>query len=123
MERLPKSLLFITHYFYPVDNPRALRAWEFVNKFLELLEIDSTFFDEAMNELRNYIDLALEKATFIENIEIEEILTRLENLQSLIKRFGSIKESLDYLSKKKEELNKLENLLNQLSEIDNLIKK
>ena len=81
-----------------------------VNEFLELLEIDSTFFDEAMNELRNYIDLALEKATFIENIEIEEILTRLENLQSLIKRFGSIKESLDYLSKKKEELNKLENL-------------
>jgi len=92
-----------------------------VNEFLELLEIDSTFFDEAMNELRNYIDLALEKATFIENIEIEEILTRLENLQSLIKRFGSIKESLDYLSKKKEELNKLENLSFQKEHLQNEI--
>ena len=81
-----------------------------VNEFLELLEIDSSFFDEAMNELRGYIDLADEKAVFLENINIEEVLTRLENLQGLIKRFGSIKASLEYLHQKEEELKKLENI-------------
>ncbi len=81
-----------------------------VNEFLSFQEIDTSFFDEAMNELRNYMDLADEKAEFLETVDIEEVLNRLEELQGLIKRFGSIEESLKYLEEKKEELKKLENI-------------
>jgi DNA repair protein RecN (Recombination protein N) len=81
-----------------------------VNEFLTFQEIETSFFDETMNELRNYMDLADEKAEFLETIEIEEVLNRLEELQGLIKRFGTIEESLKYLDEKKEELKKLENI-------------
>jgi DNA repair protein RecN (Recombination protein N) len=81
-----------------------------VNELLNILEVDENFFDETMNELRNYIDIAQDKANFLENIDIEEVLTRLEDLHSLMKRFGTIKECLNYLKDKKIELEKLENL-------------
>jgi DNA repair protein RecN (Recombination protein N) len=81
-----------------------------VNEFLNELEIDSSFFDEAMNELRNYIELAEEKAVYLESVDIDDVLTRLQDLQGVIKRFGSITESLEYLQEKKEELKKLENI-------------
>ena len=77
---------------------------------LNILGVDNTLFDEAMNELRSYIDLADEKANYLENVDIEEVLTRIEELQGLIKRFGTIKESLKYLEEKKRELNQLQNI-------------
>jgi len=81
-----------------------------VNEFLSFQEIESAFFDEAMNELRGYMESADEKAEFLETIDVEDVLNRLEELQGLIKRFGSIKESLKYLEEKKSELSKLENI-------------
>jgi len=97
-----------------------------VNDFLNLLEIDSSFFDEAMNELRGYLDIADEKANYLENIDIEEVLTRLEDLQGLIKRFGTINETLNYVKEKKDELIALENISfekeNIIKNIDNLEK-
>ena len=81
-----------------------------VSEFLELLDVDEGFFNEAMNELRSYIDLAEEKADFLENVDIEEVLGRLEDLQGIIKRFGSVGGSLEYLNEKKQELEKLKNL-------------
>jgi len=81
-----------------------------VNEFLNFQEIDSSFFDETMNELRGYLELVDEKAELLESVDIEEVLNRLEELQGLIKRFGTIEESLNYLEEKKEELIKLENI-------------
>ena len=81
-----------------------------VGEFFNLQEIDSSFFDDAMNELKNVLEEVDEKAEFLENIDIEEVLNRLEELQGLIKRFGSIEESLKYLEEKKIELEKLENI-------------
>jgi DNA repair protein RecN (Recombination protein N) len=63
-----------------------------------------------MNELRIVIEKANEKAEFLENVNIEEVLDRLSSLQELIRRFGSIEESLRYYEEKKKELNRLENL-------------
>ena len=94
------------------------------NELLNELEVDSSFFDEAMNELREYIDLAENKVEELENVDIDEILDRLADLQGLIKRFGTIEESLKYLEAKKIELKKLENLSfekeNLINEINNL---
>ena len=94
------------------------------NELLNELEVDSSFFDEAMNELREYIDLAENKVEELENVDIDEILDRLADLQGLIKRFGTIEESVKYLEAKKIELKKLENLSfekeNLINEINNL---
>ncbi|QCT94650.1 ATPase [Caminibacter mediatlanticus TB-2] len=89
------------------------RIFEYENnvyEFLDMIEEDSEFFSNAMNELRIAIDKAQEKASYLESIDIEEVLNRLSNLQELIRRFGSIENSLEYLEEKKKELNLLENL-------------
>ncbi len=89
------------------------RIFEFehsVYEFLDMIEEDSEFFSNSMNELRIMIDKAQEKASFLESVDIEEVLNRLSDLQELIRRFGSIEESLKYYEEKKKELEKLENL-------------
>ncbi|GAX88238.1 DNA repair protein RecN [Lebetimonas natsushimae] len=88
-----------------------------VYELLEMIEEDSEFFSNTMNELRILIDKANEKASFLENVDIEEVLDRLSELQELIRRFGSIEESLKYYEEKKEELNRLENLSFEKEEI------
>jgi len=89
------------------------RIFDFEYSVYDLLEmsgIDSEFFSNAMNELRVAIDKANEKAEYLENVNIEEVLERLSNLQELIRRYGSIEETLEYYEIKKQELEKLENL-------------
>jgi DNA repair protein RecN (Recombination protein N) len=81
-----------------------------VYELLEMIDEDGEFFSNAMNELRILIDKANDKASFLENINIEEVLDRLSELQELIRRFGSIEETLKYYEEKKEELNRLKNL-------------
>jgi DNA repair protein RecN (Recombination protein N) len=97
-----------------------------VYEFLEMIEEESDFFSNAMNELRIAIDKANEKASFLESVDVEEVLNRLSDLQELIRRFGSIEETLEYYEEKKHELEKLENLTfekeNLISQIDKLKK-
>ena len=81
-----------------------------VNELLNLLEVENSFFNETMNELRGCVETAYQKMEFLESVDIEEVLKRLEDLQGLIKRFGSIEESLNYLDKKREELLRLKNI-------------
>jgi len=98
-----------------------------VYELLEMSEVNSEFFSNAMNELRIAIDKAQEKAEYLENVDVEEVLERLSNLQDLIRRYGSIEECLEYYEKKKNELNQLENLSfekeNLKNEIEELYKK
>lgn len=81
-----------------------------VTQFLTLIEKESGFFDETMNELKSLIEDTEYRIADLESQDIEEVLDRLEVLQSLIKRFGSIEEALAYLNEKKEELSRLENI-------------
>ncbi len=76
----------------------------FVNDALELLEVESTFFDESLNELRVHFENAKERMDELDEVDIEEVLDRIEKLSSLIQRYGSIKETLLHLKKRKEEL-------------------
>jgi DNA repair protein RecN (Recombination protein N) len=113
-----EELIDIKKNLSKIEKLKSLRSnveniFEFervVDEFLTFQEIDTSFFDEAMNELRSYMDLADEKAEFLETINIEEVLNRLEELQGLIKRFGSIEESLKYLDEKRVEFEKLKNI-------------
>ncbi|MCR4941655.1 MAG: AAA family ATPase [Campylobacter sp.] len=75
---------------------------------LNISEIDTTFFVEAMNSLR----LAKESLNMdeLEGIDVEAVLDRIENINSLIRRYGGEEEALNALNKRKIELESYENL-------------
>ncbi len=81
-----------------------------VNEVLSLSEIDSSFFDDTINELKNHFEYISDKLNELDTINIEEVLNRLEKLSSLKKKYGSIQEALIYKEEKKIELQKYGNL-------------
>jgi len=81
-----------------------------VNEVLGSLDIDSAFFDDAMNELRTRFDSAQERFDDLENTDIESVLDRLEQLSELKRRYGGVEEALSYRDKKQEELTIYESL-------------
>lgn len=81
-----------------------------VSGVLEALEIDSAFYDDTMNELRNHFDMAQERLNDLEGTDIENVLDRLETLSDLKRRYGSIEEALAYRDIKRKELETYESL-------------
>ncbi len=77
---------------------------------LDTLGVESSFFDDAMNELRAHFDSATEKFSALEDIDVEEILTRIEEISWIKRRYGSVEEALNYKELKKQELAKYENI-------------
>ncbi|ULO03504.1 AAA family ATPase [Campylobacter sp. RM12651] len=78
-----------------------------VLELLRLANIDSEFFVSAMNELNDiYNDLNNDSS----ELDIEEILNRLEKLHYLVKRYGSVEDALNILKDKEKELNIYENI-------------
>ena len=80
---------------------------------LELMEVDSSFFDESMNELNNIFERFNDSLHELDEINIENILDRIEKLSALQKRFGSIEECLKYKEQKRVELSSYENIFFQ----------
>ncbi len=83
-----------------------------VSAALELLDLDSAFFDDTMNELRAQFDSALERFSALDDIDIEEVLNRVEEISGLKRRYGSIEEAIAYKEQKEIELQKYENIEN-----------
>jgi len=81
-----------------------------VSAALDSLDTESSFFDDAMNELRAVFDTATEKFSALDDLDIEEILNRIEEISGLKRRYGSIEEALLYKEQKKLELAKYENI-------------
>lgn len=81
-----------------------------VNEVISALDVDSSFFDDSMNELRALFDNTLEKLNNLDDIEVEEVLDRIEDLASLKKRHLSIEGALEYLEVKKRELEHYESI-------------
>lgn len=77
---------------------------------LDSLGVDSSFFDDAMNELRSHFDSATEKFSALDEVDIEEVLNRMEEISGLKRRYGSVEEALEYKEQKKQELAKYENI-------------
>ncbi len=77
---------------------------------LGLIEKDSTFFSEAINTLQIELESAKDELHDLDELDIESLLDRLEDLSSLKSRYGSIEEALEYLGEKQEELKRYENI-------------
>ena len=81
-----------------------------VSSALQSLEINSSFFDDAMNELRAHLDEATQKLNNLEDIDVEDVLNRIEELSSLKRRYGSVEEALQYKQSKIQELEHYNNI-------------
>lgn len=81
-----------------------------VTEVLNLMEKDTAFFDECMNELRSQFESQKDILNNLEDIDIEVLLERIEKIASLKKRHGSIEEILSYKNQKIIELSEYENL-------------
>ncbi len=81
-----------------------------VVRALETIGADGEFFESAMNELREIFGSERSRLEELEEMNVEEVLDRLEQLSSLKRRYGSVEEALEQLHKKKEELRRLEDI-------------
>ncbi len=94
---------------------------EAVTEVYRLLDKDDTNFSEAMNQLRadfEEIEILSEELT---EINIEEILDRLEKISSLKNRYGSIEEALEYADLKKKELQGYQNIEKDKSMLESFL--
>ncbi len=88
-----------------IAEAQKIFAFEYaVASALETLEIQSGFFDDAMNELRAHLDEATQKINNLDEVDVEDVLNRIEALSSLKRRYGSIEEALAYKEVKLQEL-------------------
>lgn len=91
-----------------------------VSSALGLLEVDSAFFDDAMNELRGIFESASERLEELEEVSIESVLDRIEQIAELKRRYGSVEEALSYRDQKILELESYESIEHSK---DDLLKK
>ena len=100
---------------------KAMGVFEYehhISSALESLECESSFIDDAFNELRALLDSAEERFSALDEIDVEEVLNRIEALSSLKRRYGSIEEALAYREQKRDELKKYENIESLRGELE-----
>ena len=102
---------------------RARAIFECERAVLEALNlsvVDGTFLSECLNELRIIAEnQKMEELDF----DIEGLLTRIEDLSSLMHRYGSIEGALEFLETKKKELAHYENLSFEKKELEGAVEK
>ncbi len=81
-----------------------------ISQALSMLEADSSFFDDAINEVNNQFEKFYDKINAVEDMNVEETLDRIEELSTLQKKYGSIEEALEYKKIKQKELDEYENI-------------
>ncbi len=96
---------------------------ESVQEVFDLMQKDSDYFTEAMNRLRADFEDTETLSEELAEVNIEEVLNRLESLSSLINRYGSIEKVLEYRSAKEAELLSYEHIDKNFNEISSFIKK
>jgi len=94
-----------------------------VYELFNILDKDSSYFSDSLNQLRSDFEDIESLSEELNGIDIEEVLDRLEQLNSLIKRFGSIDEALKYLEEREQELASFEKIDEDLSDITKKVEK
>jgi DNA repair protein RecN (Recombination protein N) len=106
---------------------RVFESEDDVLEVLSLIESDSSLFNEAMNMLRNEFERAEVMLEELDEIDVEEVLNRIEAIASLKRRYGSIEEALSYRDEKIKELEYYKNIDHELGgleqEVEELFKK
>ncbi len=83
---------------------------EVVTEVYRLLDRDNTTFLEMMTQLRSDFEDIETLSEELSEVNIEEVLDRLEKISYLKNRYGSIEEALEYVELKKKELQGYQNI-------------
>ncbi|MGK0255924.1 MAG: DNA repair protein RecN (Recombination protein N), partial [Arcobacteraceae bacterium] len=94
-----------------------------ISSALQLLNVDCAFFDDAMSEVNNHFEKFYDSVSSSEDMDIESVLTRIEELSSLNKKFGGIQEAIDYKKEKELELEGYENISFEKAILEKNVKK
>ena len=94
-----------------------------ISNALQLLDVDCSFFDDAIAEVNNHFEKFHDSLSHQEDMDIEAVLTRIEDLSSLNKKFGGIQEALDYKKEKEIELEGYDNISFEKAILDKNVKK
>jgi len=94
-----------------------------ISSALQLLDIDCSFFDDTIAEVNNHFEKFHDSMTNHDDMDIETVLTRIEDLSSLNKKFGGIQEALDYKKEKELELEGYENISFEKAILEKNVKK
>jgi len=94
---------------------------ESVLEVFRLLDKNDNYFSDTMNQLRVDFDETQSLAEELADIDVEEILDRLEKISSLKNRYGSISEALEYLKLKESELAGYQNIEQDKSMLESFI--
>jgi DNA repair protein RecN (Recombination protein N) len=81
-----------------------------ISQLLNELDINSGPFDDVTNDIINHIENYNDSFDNICDDEIDHILTRIEDLSKLEKKYGSINEALEYKKEQELELEKYDNI-------------
>ncbi len=92
-----------------------------VEEVYRLLDKDATVFSEMMNQLRADFEDTETLADELEEVNVEEVLDRLSDLNTLKNRYGSIDEALAYKEAKKEELASYKNIEQDKSMLESFL--
>jgi DNA repair protein RecN (Recombination protein N) len=88
-----------------------------VSNALEILDVDSSSFDETINDISATFESFKDSLSELEELDIEATLDRIEKLSHLTKRFGSIKEAIEYKDEKQKELDRYLNITFEKDEL------
>jgi DNA repair protein RecN (Recombination protein N) len=94
---------------------------ESVSEVYRLLEKDNSSFIELMNQLRVDFEEIEILSDELSEVDIENVLDRLEKISALKRRYGSIEEALEYVSIKKEELKGYKNIEQDKSLLESFV--
>jgi len=94
-----------------------------VYEALHLMEADAAFFDACINELRLIFEKQSDTLEALEEIDVENLLDRIEKISQLKKRYGSIEGALEHRTKRQEELARYENIAFEKSRLEKALAK
>ena len=94
-----------------------------ISSALQYLDQDSNFFDDAINEVQNIFEKFNDSIASMEDMDIEGVLDRIEQLSFLIKKYGGIEEALEYKKAKQIELDGYENISFEKAILEKNVKK
>ena len=94
-----------------------------ISNALQLLDVDCSFFDDAIAEVNSHFEKFHDSLSHQEDMDIEAVLTRIEDLSSLNKKFGGIQEAIDYKKEKELELEGYENISFEKAILEKNVKK
>lgn len=88
----------------------ALQYKSATYELIDFLGLDSSFADRFYSEVEDALAVAGEKLSKLDETDIEHVFDRLEKIASVTKKYGGIKEAIEYFDSKKTELKELEHI-------------